>query len=276
MNDGFLLLHKEKNITSRALVNRVCCQLNTKKVGHLGTLDPMAEGLMILAVGKALKIAYLLNDLDKEYIAEAEFGYETDTLDAEGSVIKKQEYNLNYDEVKKVLMSFNKEYYQTVPKYSAKKVKGKKLYEYARQNIDVDLPKTKVKISNIELLYLDDNKIKFKCRVTSGTYIRSLIRDIGKSLGICMTMTSLLRISQGPFLLENASKLENLQFLDMKVALFNKNIVKAESLKEDIRHGKILKDQYGSNPIFVDDEGNILAIYECYKEGFIKPKKVLI
>lgn len=276
MNDGFLLLNKPRGITSRDLVNEVGKKLGTKKVGHLGTLDPMAEGLMIIAVGKALRVSYLLEGLDKEYTASAEFGFETDTLDAEGQVLRKEEYFITKDILEQVLSSFNKTYLQEVPIYSAKKVKGKKLYEYARKGIKVDLPTTKVTISNLKLLEFSDKEFTFSVKVTSGTYIRSLIRDIGKNLGIPMTMTSLIRTSQGPFKLKDATALDDLKFIDMKIAASGKNKVSGEDLINDIKHGKVLKDLYGKDPVFVDKNGNILAIYESYKPGYIKPKKVLI
>lgn len=276
MNDGFLLLNKPRGITSRDLVNEVGKKLGTKKVGHLGTLDPMAEGLMIIAVGKALRVSYLLEGLDKEYTASAEFGFETDTLDAEGQVLRKEEYFITKDKLEQVLSSFNKTYLQEVPIYSAKKVKGKKLYEYARKGIKVDLPTTKVTISNLKLLEFSDKEFTFSVKVTSGTYIRSLIRDIGKNLGIPMTMTSLIRTSQGPFKLKDATALDDLKFIDMKISASGKNKVFGEDLINDIKHGKVLKDLYGKDPVFVDKNGNILAIYESYKPGYIKPKKVLI
>lgn len=276
-NSGLLILYKEKGITSRDLVNEVCKVLKTKKVGHLGTLDPMAEGLMLLPVNNCLKIAYLLEGMPKTYHVKASFGYETDTLDMEGVVIKKEEYNFDEDKIIKVLNSFNKTYLQEVPKYSAKKVNGKKLYEYARNNIEVELPKTKVTISDIKLLNLTDKEIEFTCHVSSGTYIRSLIRDIGRELGIPMTMTYLKRIAQGPFSLNDLSSLNDVHLVSMYELLKDRNIVIASAdLIARIKHGQILKDIYGDNPIFIDKDKNVLAIYEKYEEGLIKPRKILI
>lgn len=276
-NSGLLLLNKEKGITSRDLVNDVCKVLKTKKVGHLGTLDPMAEGLMLIPVNDALKVAYLFASMDKTYHVKALFGFETDTLDLEGMVIKKTGYTLDKDKVISVLESFNKTYLQEVPKYSAKKVNGKKLYEYARNNIEVELPKTKVTILDIKLLNLNDKEIEFTCHVTSGTYIRSLIRDIGKKLSIPMTMSYLKRTSQGPYKLEDASSMDNYHLISIYDMLKERNLVEAgNELINKIKHGQILNDIYGDNPIFIDKDKNVLAIYEKYADGLIKPRKVLI
>lgn len=276
-NSGLLLLNKAKGITSRDLVNEVCRALGTKKVGHLGTLDPMAEGLMLVPINDALKVAYLLEGMDKTYHVKALFGIETDTLDLEGNIIRKEDYIFDKDKVLKVLKSFNKTYLQEVPKYSAKKVNGKKLYEYARNNIEVELPKTRVTISDIKLLNLTDKEIEFICHVTSGTYIRSLIRDMGREIGIPITMSYLKRNSQGPYHLVDASSLDNYHLISIYDMLKNKNLVEAgNELINKIKHGQILKDTYGDNPIFIDKDKNVLAIYEKYKDGFIKPRKVLI
>lgn len=276
-NSGLLLLNKDKGITSRDLVNEVCKVLKTKKVGHLGTLDPMAEGLMLIPVGDALKVAYLLDSMDKTYHVKALFGFETDTLDLEGKVIKKEDYTFDKDKVYSVLESFNKTYLQEVPKYSAKKVNGKKLYEYARNNIEVELPKTKVTISDIKLLSLNDKEIEFTCHVTSGTYIRSLIRDIGRELAIPMTMSYLKRTSQGPYKLSEVSTLDNYHLISIYDMLKERNLVEAgNELINKIKHGQILKDIYGDSPIFIDKDKNVLAIYERYEDGYIKPRKVLI
>lgn len=276
-NSGLLLLNKEKGITSRDLVNDVCKVLKTKKVGHLGTLDPMAEGLMLIPVNAALKVAYLLDGMDKTYHVKALFGFETDTLDLEGKVIKQEAYIIDKAKVIKVLDGFNKTYLQEVPKYSAKKVNGKKLYEYARNNIEVELPKTKVTISDIKLLSLNDKEIEFTCHVTSGTYIRSLIRDIGRELAIPMTMSYLKRTSQGPYKLSEVSTLDNYHLISIYDMLKERNLVEAgNELINKIKHGQILKDIYGDSPIFIDKDKNVLAIYERYEDGYIKPRKVLI
>ena len=148
--DGIILVNKEKGITSRDVVNRICDKLNTNKVGHTGTLDPIATGLMIVCVNEGLKLVELLTGLDKDYIATVRLGIKTDTFDTTGRLLEKNDnYKLTREELEKTLDSFNKEYWQTVPIYSSVKVNGKKLYEYARIGKTVELPKHLVKVSNI-------------------------------------------------------------------------------------------------------------------------------
>ena len=180
--DDILLINKPKGVTSRAVVNEVSHLLNIKKIGHTGILDPIATGVLVLCIGKATKIASLITDYDKEYIAEVILGIETDTLDIEGKIVKEETVkDITKEKVIEVLNSFIGDIKQEVPKYSAIKIKGKKLYQYARNNIDVDLPTRIVSIYKLKLIddlkYID-NKVIFKifCHVSKGTYIRSLIR----------------------------------------------------------------------------------------------------
>ena len=212
--DGIILINKEKGLTSRDVVNMVCKRLNTRRVGHTGTLDPIATGLMILCVGEGLKLVELLTKHDKEYVAKVRVGIKTDTYDITGKVVEENNnFNLDKDTLENVLNSFIGEYYQTVPIYSSIKVNGKKLYEYARNNLEVDLPKHLVKISDISLLEFNKDNFTFKVNVSSGTYIRSLINDIGEKLNIPMTMEELKRTRVGDYLLENANSIDDLKII---------------------------------------------------------------
>ena len=150
--DGIIVVNKPKGITSRDVVNNVCKLLNTKKIGHTGTLDPIATGVLVLCVGKATKLVEILTSNDKEYVATVKLGILTDTLDTAGTIIKKKHVNLDKNELEKVLNSFVGTYNQEVPIYSAIKINGKKLYEYAREKKEVILPKRMVEIKKIELL----------------------------------------------------------------------------------------------------------------------------
>ena len=197
--DEIIIINKQKGLTSRDVVNKACKILNTKKIGHTGTLDPIATGVLVLCCGKATKLVELLTCDDKEYIATVKLGILTDTLDVDGNIIKKENVNLDKHDLIDTLNSFIGEYEQEVPIYSAVKIKGKKLYEYARENKDVILPKRLVKIKSIKLLQFSDNKYQFKVTVSKGTYIRSLIKDINDKLGIIGSMSDLLRIRQGIF-----------------------------------------------------------------------------
>ena len=207
---GVLFINKEKNKTSFDIVNEISHLFGIKKVGHTGTLDPIAEGILIVCLGKATKIVELLTAKDKEYIAEVELGYETDTYDNTGKVLRKKivEENLPIEEI---IKSYKKTYLQEVPIYSAVKVNGKKLYEYARNNQKIECPKKEVTIKEIELLEKNKASFTIKTLVTKGCYIRSLIHDIGMSLNTYATMTSLIRTRQGNISIKDTNKLEDIR-----------------------------------------------------------------
>ena len=150
--NGVLFVNKPEGLTSRDVVNQISRIYGTKKVGHTGTLDPMATGVLIVCLGSYTKLVNLLTSSYKEYIADMKFGVKTDTGDVIGNVLETKEVNVSYDELKCVIDTFPKEYIQTVPKYSAVKVNGKKLYEYAREGKEVELPKRQVFIEELELL----------------------------------------------------------------------------------------------------------------------------
>ena len=205
-----LYINKPQDITSFDVVNKISKLFGIKRVGHTGTLDPLATGVMLVCVGKATKIVELLTANDKEYIAGVKLGIKTDTLDITGEVLEEQlvPNNLNIEDT---LNSFKKTYLQEVPIYSAVKVNGKKLYEYARNNKKVELPKKEVTIKEIELLEKENNTFTFKTLVTKGCYIRSLINDICISLNTIGTMTSLIRTKQGNISIENTNTLEDIE-----------------------------------------------------------------
>ena len=208
--NGFILVNKPKGITSRDVVNQIEKILNTK-AGHTGTLDPMAEGVLLICLGKATKLTEIMTAKTKEYIAEVTLGIETDTLDTEGKIIKENKQNITEKQVIDALKKFKKTYLQEVPKYSAIKVNGKKLYEYARENKEVVLPKKEVTIYDIKLLDFKDNKFSFYAKVSKGTYIRSLIRDIAYSLNTLGIMSKLARTSQGKFKLEDTVTIDEIK-----------------------------------------------------------------
>ena len=212
MINGILLVNKPKGVTSRAVVNHVVRKLNIKKIGHTGTLDPLATGVLVLCIGRATKLAEKITAKDKEYLVTVQVGIETDTLDVTGKILKqKKDYSLSEDKLKETLNFFKGEYLQEVPKYSAVKVNGKRLYEYARAGLEVELPKKNVKIFSIELLDFNKDEFKFKVHVSKGTYIRSLIRDIGNKLSIPMCMKELVRTKQGEYLLEDCYTSEEIE-----------------------------------------------------------------
>lgn len=209
--NGILVVNKEENFTSRDVVNKLSHILNTKRIGHTGTLDPIATGVLVITIGKYTKLSDALMSKYKEYIAEFIIGKSTDTLDITGNILEEKEANISNDEIIKAINSFKKSYNQEVPIFSAVKVNGKKLYEYARNNESVELPSKIVDIKEIEVLEIKDNIVKFKCLVSKGTYIRSLIRDIGISLNIPTCMKSLVRTKQGNFKIEDSYTLKDIE-----------------------------------------------------------------
>ena len=214
--DEIILVNKPKGYTSRDVVNIVSKCLNTKKVGHFGTLDPMAEGLLILGVNAYTKLGNFFENDTKEYFCEVLIGRSTDTYDIEGITISENyDFVLDKKFLEEVLMSFKGTYSQEVPIYSATKVNGKRLYQYARDGIDVSLPKKEVTIYDINLIDLfekDDNRFFiFSCTVSKGTYIRSLINDISSKLNVPLCMSKLVRIKQDKFSLDDANTLENIK-----------------------------------------------------------------
>lgn len=212
MNNIGLLINKDKNLTSRDVVNKLIHILNNKKIGHTGTLDPIATGVLVCLTGKYTKLVDLITTLDKEYIGEIKLGIKTDTEDITGNIletIKVKKYTK--EEIIDILNSLVGEYVEEIPIYSAVHVKGKRLYEYARNNEEVILPKREVIIKEIELLDYYDDLIQFRVVVSKGTYIRSLIQTICKSLNTIGTMNNLIRTRQGKFKIENAYTLKDIE-----------------------------------------------------------------
>ena len=266
-NSGIIVINKPKDLTSRDVVNIISKNLNIKKVGHNGTLDPLATGVLVICFGKYTKLNDLLTSHEKEYIAEVTLGLETDTLDITGKILNKNTPHITKEELIKALKNFEKTYNQEVPKYSAVKVSGKKLYEYAREGKEVILPKKEVTIYQNELLSFTENKFTFKTKVSKGTYIRSLIRDILASLNETGTMSNLKRTKQGIFKLEDSHTLDdikqgNFKVLKVKDILNIPKIIAEDNLKKQIINGAKIKGTYPNEVLFLDKEGNELAIYE--------------
>lgn len=278
---GVLYINKPKGITSFDVVNEISHLFGIKRVGHTGTLDPLAEGVLIIAIGKATKIVDLLTAEDKEYIAGVKLGIKTDTYDIEGKVIAKKEVpnNINLEET---LKSFRKTYLQEVPIYSAVKVNGKKLYDYARKNEKVELPKKEVTIKEIELLESNKQTFTFKALVTKGCYIRSLINDIGEKLNTYATMTSLVRTKQGKIHLEETNTLEDIKNLEYKLYkiedVLSYPIVRVnEELAFKISNGIKIENKWkiSDKVIFKDDKNCLLAIYQKDSDKLIPWKGFL-
>lgn len=266
-----LYINKPKDITSFDVVSKISKLFGIKRVGHTGTLDPLATGVLLVAVGKATKIVELLTANDKEYIAEVKLGIKTDTYDITGNILEKKEIPKNIN-LKEVLRSFKKTYLQEVPIYSAVKVAGKKLYDYARKNENVTLPKKEVTIKEIELLENNDDIFKFKSKVTKGCYIRSLINDIGECLNTYATMTSLERTRQGLVSIEETNTLEEIENNNFKlhniIDVLPYKVIEIDStLEKKIANGVKIKDEWNIKEkiIFKNNQNILIGIYE--KDG---------
>lgn len=272
--DGILIINKDLGYTSRDIVNIVGKEFGTKKVGHTGTLDPMASGVLVLCLGKALKVCELLTNHDKEYIAGITLGIETDTFDMDGKIVSTKVVNIEKDKIYDIVNSFEGTYMQEVPKYSAVKVNGKKLYEYARANIDVKLPVKEVEIKKIKIIddiVCEDGKINFKikCTVSKGTYIRSLVRDIGNKLECPAVMSSLIRTKQGEFLIENAYSIQdikdgNYKLIDIREAFPDiPQITVSDELAFKIKNGVAVEKFFQSDLAFIlDKNNNLISLYK--------------
>ena len=282
--NGILLVNKPIDFTSRDVVNKLTKILKTKKVGHTGTLDPIATGVLVVCVGNTTKLCELLTSEHKEYIATIKLGIKTDTLDTTGTIIEEKNYNVTEEQIIKVLNSFLGDSIQTTPIYSAVKVNGKKLYEYAREGIEVELPKRNINISDIELLSYKNDEIKFKTTVSKGTYIRALIDDICTKLNTVGTMSSLIRTKQGQFTLEQTFTLEDIEngkyeLISIEKALSEiETITINEELYNKVKNGSIIPKTFNNDYANLLYNNKIVAIYKTYDKDntLAKPFKMFI
>ncbi|WP_102028261.1 tRNA pseudouridine(55) synthase TruB [Salirhabdus sp. Marseille-P4669] len=300
--DGILPLWKPKGMTSHDCVYAIRRLLKMKKVGHTGTLDPAVEGVLPICLGQATKISSIIMESQKVYEAEVTLGVSTETEDQEGAVVevKKLTEPLTMAEVERALQGFIGEMEQIPPMYSAVKVKGKKLYEYARSGEEVERPVRKVHIHSITLLSevktLEEGTATFRIRVacSKGTYIRTLCVDIGKELGFPAHMSQLVRIESGTFQQEDAVTFEEIQeavekgTVERMVKNLDQALTKYDQIvvsKEDelrIRNGQVLplpKEECKTNPFRMKtSDGKLLALYQIHptKPHVMKPFKMFV
>ncbi|MFA5792982.1 MAG: tRNA pseudouridine(55) synthase TruB [Candidatus Gracilibacteria bacterium] len=211
MTSGFIIINKPKGWTSHDVVAKMRGLLHERKIGHLGTLDPISTGVLVLAVGRdATKQVQNFMKLDKDYEVVMELGKKSDTFDTEGEVIETgfDLSTLGESKIKLAMARFWGESMQTPPRFSAKKIKGKKAYELARAGVEFELKPVPVTIT-CSYLELDLPFVRFNVTVTSGTYIRSLVNDIGEALGCGAVMTELKRTRVGDFKIEDAKRIED-------------------------------------------------------------------
>ena len=288
--NGILLINKPKSYTSRDIVNKVGKILQTKKIGHTGTLDPMATGVLVLCIGDSTKLNQLLTSTYKEYEAEVTLGLLTDTLDITGTTLKEESVTISKEQIETALNKIKGKYIQEVPIYSAVKVNGKKLYEYARNGEYVELPKREVDIKEIKLISDINNTnnktiFKIRCLVSKGTYIRALVNDIAGILNTVGVMSELKRTKQGIFDINDCYSLEdiennNYKLISTKDVLSNyKKVIVDDVLEFKIRNGAIIDNKWNEDKIlFVDKDDEVIALYQTYDKDNtkLKPWKMFI
>jgi len=214
--DGILIVNKPAGITSHDAVDFIRRRFNIKRVGHAGTLDPMATGVLVMLLGKATKLSNIFMGNDKEYIARMLFGKKTDTQDSSGRVIEEKEIEApGIDDIEKALGSFKGNIDQIPPMVSAIKHKGKKLYQLARSGKTIEREPRKIRIDSIDVIEYKFPELCFRVRCSKGTYVRTLCEDIGAALGVPSHMSGLVRSASGDFLLEDSKGLDEIHEKDI-------------------------------------------------------------
>ena len=242
MISGILLLNKPSGISSNQALQKAKKILKVSKAGHFGTLDPLAEGLLIIGINSGTKLSkFLLND-EKEYEATIRLGISTDTDDSEGRVITSNNTEISIETLLEILDQFRGEQTQIPPKYSAIKIQGRKLYDYARKGEEIDIQPRKVTIHFLEILEFEYPILQIKLKVSKGTYIRSIARDLGQKLGVGAHLTKLVRTGQGDFSLVNATTFENLnqqKILNLDKVFSKTSCIEISSSQlKDLEHGR--------------------------------------
>lgn len=274
--NGLVVIDKDKGYTSRDVVNIVSGVLGTKKVGHTGTLDPLATGVMVVGVGKGLKVSELITGYDKVYEARVIIGYETATLDMEGNIVKWGRFDYTKGDIERVIREFPREYEQVVPIYSAVKVNGKRLYKSARRGDVVDLPKRMVSIYEMDLIsdvevFENHTEFDIRCKVSKGTYIRSLVRDIGNKLGSYGTLMDLRRTRQGNFGLDGAYSIDDIKSGNFELKKIGEvldipKVWVSDDMLFKIRNGCKVKKFFEGDMALVMDGDSEVAIYRVSEE----------
>lgn len=289
--DGIINVLKPPGMTSHDVVGALRRLFKLKRIGHTGTLDPDACGVLPICVGKATKVVDYLTDKTKRYRAQLVLGITTDTEDASGKVIETKNVDVSQEEILNIVQSFVGDIEQIPPMYSAIKMDGKKLYQLAREGVTVKREPRKIKIFGIQVVSFDENKVFFDVECSKGTYIRTLCKDIGEKLGCGGHMGFLLRMSAGSFNIEESFTLDEIsdhynngnveQFLIPTDKIFEKYkavTVKNESLKWILNGAQIYAKDMAEKDTFVDEEiirvydtsGNFLALYKMNNEDKVK------
>ena len=277
--NGIFLINKEANWTSFDICAKVKRLFNTKKVGHSGTLDPFAEGLMIVCLGQATKIIPFLEHYNKTYLATIKLGEEIDTLDNTGNIIdKKDVLNYSLEEIKNVLNSFLGKSQQIPPMFSALKHDGVPLYSLAREGIEIERKPRDIEIFSIELIEYNKPFLTFKCKVSKGTYIRTLAKDIAIKLSTVGHLVKLIRTNIDKFDLNMAKKVNELTINDsisIVEMLTLPTLIVDKEIEKKIRNGNKLSLQGKNMLLLINEKKEALAIYEKKEDGYYYSKRGL-
>ena len=289
LNSNFYLADKPKTWTSQDLCTKFRKNYKFGKVGHSGTLDPLATGLMLLATNKYTKLFDYIDDTTKNYRVEALLGFKSETLDIMSEMIKTDDIVAvdHNDDIKKFFESKLGKSQQQPPKYSAVKVEGKRLYKYARQNKDVDIPMREIEIFNIENISYNLNIVTFDIKVSKGTYIRTIVRELGEFINSTAIVNNLKRINIGSLSTEDTRLISNVETLkndSIIESIHWSEIIGLKELKvnenqiENIRNGNLIdSNEFSSSEKFaISFKNNLIAIYEPFSEDYFKPDKVFI
>jgi len=289
LNSNFYFINKPKTWTSQDLCTKFKKIYNLDKVGHSGTLDPNAEGAMLIATNKYTKLFEYISNKDKTYVVKSLFGYDSETLDIDSEFNKIDNINLNQikEEFSEAVNNKLGESFQIPPKYSAIKVKGKRLYKYAREGKEIDIPKRKINVKEIEILSLNNEKAEIKVKVSEGTYIRTLISDIAKDINTFGIVSELKRISIGNLDINHSSYINDIKKLDPKTTpdpLSQNEIIDLPILKVNkndlinIKNGELMKnDLFKTKETYIlEYDGYVVATYVPFNEKYFKPDKVIL
>lgn len=260
---GFININKPKGITSHDVVAILRRILKIKQIGHTGTLDPFAEGVLPICIGKATRLIEFLED-EKAYIGTVQFGKSTDTYDVDGKIINTSEKQITFEDLENALKDFRGEIEQTPPIYSAIKINGKKLYEYAREGKDVEIKPRKVCIQKLEILSFDEIKQQAELYIecSKGTYIRSIANDLGLALQTYGYLTKLVRVKAGKFTLRESIELNKLNTKEECLAHLISPLEKLNYPKYELTKAEFDKVSHG-NPIQIESQNGItILIYE--------------
>ena len=269
-----LYINKPAGITSFDVCHRLRKVLNTRKIGHTGTLDPNATGVMIILFDKATKCNQFIVSATKEYEAKVLLGVETDTLDIDGTIINKKECHVPEKKIiEDTLNSFIGRSEQTVPMTSAVSINGKRLYQYQREGIEVKQPTRTIEVYSIDLLDIDSEGFSFRCKVSSGTYIRSLVQDVLKKMDLIGTVKELKRTAVDNINLDMCDDLEEAEKGNYKVHdvldIMKDHFECIEyEHTEDIKNGKRIRLDTQSDRVLITSNNKVLAVYEKDGDSF--------